>query len=106
MSEASRAVTDAYEAWWNDEGSFPPNPGEDHEEHLHRISKIAWQKGAASVTRDTEAPCQWVEDEDGCYDTSCGECFAFSNDEGLEGNRFKFCHHCGGPIQVAYHEER
>lgn len=36
-----------FDAWWYDEGSgMPPLPGEDAEEHVHRVCKIAWMNGA------------------------------------------------------------
>jgi hypothetical protein len=36
-----------FRAWWHDEGSgLPPLPGMDHEEHVRRISEIAWASGA------------------------------------------------------------
>jgi hypothetical protein len=36
-----------FRVWWHDEGSLlPPLPGMDHEEHVRRISEIAWANGA------------------------------------------------------------
>jgi hypothetical protein len=36
-----------FETWWHEEGSgMPPKPGEDAEEHVKRVSKIAWLNGA------------------------------------------------------------
>jgi hypothetical protein len=36
-----------FRAWWHDEGSgLPPLSGMDHEEHVRRISEIAWANGA------------------------------------------------------------
>ena len=32
-----------FETWWYVEGSgMTPKPDEDHEEHCHRVAKIAW----------------------------------------------------------------
>lgn len=37
---------EAFEAWWNNEGSGQrPNPTEDTEEFIKRICKIAWNNG-------------------------------------------------------------
>ena len=35
-----------FEAWWHLEGSTPPLPGEDGEEHCKRMCQIAWSNGA------------------------------------------------------------
>jgi hypothetical protein len=35
-----------FEHWWCHEGSGPPLPGEDAEEHCMRMCKIAWEKSA------------------------------------------------------------
>ena len=35
-----------FETWWHREGSAPPLPGEDGEEHCKRMCKIAWSNGA------------------------------------------------------------
>jgi hypothetical protein len=35
-----------FETWWYHEGSAPPLPGEDGEEHCKRMCKIAWSNGA------------------------------------------------------------
>ena len=35
-----------FEAWWHNEGSAPPLPGEDSEEHCKRMCEIAWSNGA------------------------------------------------------------
>lgn len=35
-----------FETWWYHEGSGPPLPGEDAEEHCKRMCQIAWSKGA------------------------------------------------------------
>ena len=38
---------EAFERWWNEEGSgMPPIGDEDHEEHMHRVAEIAWMNGA------------------------------------------------------------
>jgi hypothetical protein len=34
-----------FETWWYHEGSAPPLPGEDSEEHCKRMCKIAWSNG-------------------------------------------------------------
>lgn len=38
--------------------------------------------------------CKWTEDEDGNWDTECGEKFEVSSGLPSE-NGFKYCHHCG-----------
>lgn len=42
--------------------------------------------------------CEWSENEDGQYDTSCGGCFEFAEST-PEHNEFKFCCYCGGDLK-------
>ena len=42
--------------------------------------------------------CAWGKDEDGIYQTDCGECFVF-NDDGPKENGFKFCPYCGKTLK-------
>jgi hypothetical protein len=54
-----------FETWWYREGSAPPLPGEDGEEHCKRMCKIAWSNGAF---KETEACAKladaWSKRED------------------------------------------
>jgi len=46
MSE-SKTSLERFEKWWDEEGSgMRPIDNHDHEEHAHRIARIAWQNGA------------------------------------------------------------
>jgi hypothetical protein len=47
-----------FETWWYHEGSGPPLPGEDGEEHCKRMCKIAWSNGADKLL----AVCQELEE--------------------------------------------
>ncbi len=42
--------------------------------------------------------CRWSEDEDGNWDTACGECFVFEVGGPTE-NRAKWCPYCGRRIE-------
>jgi hypothetical protein len=49
-----------FETWWYHEGSGPPLPGEDCEEHCKRMCEIAWSNGAfkaALVRADEREAC-------------------------------------------------
>jgi hypothetical protein len=35
-----------FETWWHQEGSAPPLPDHDMEEHCKRMCEIAWKNGA------------------------------------------------------------
>ena len=41
--------------------------------------------------------CIWKPDNDGVYETSCGESFVFTAD-GPKENGARFCLHCGKPL--------
>jgi hypothetical protein len=48
---------------------------------------------------EAKSACAWTQDEDGAWDTACGQLFLF-NEGGPEENQACFCHHCGGKIEV------
>ena len=43
--------------------------------------------------------CKWTVDEDGIYDTGCGERYEFFED-GPKENKVNFCMYCGKIIEV------
>ncbi|MGE5523420.1 MAG: hypothetical protein ACM3SS_06885 [Rhodospirillaceae bacterium] len=43
------------------------------------------------------ATCLWTKNEDGYFDTSCGQAFVFT-DGGPSENRMEFCCYCGGRL--------
>jgi hypothetical protein len=49
-------------------------------------------------------PCTWQEDEDGNWNTSCGEIFIII-DSTPDENHMKFCCYCGKPLKQAVFEE-
>ena len=42
--------------------------------------------------------CQWSEDEDGNWDTACGEKFCFVDGSGPKENKARWCLYCGGQM--------
>lgn len=50
-------------------------------------------------------PCEWAEDDEGAWDTQCGERFIFSADGPTE-NGMHYCCYCGRPlVEVKYVEK-
>jgi len=45
-----------------------------------------------------EEVCEWVKDDDGCYDTQCGNKFYFDCGD-VKDNGAVFCQYCGKPIK-------
>ena len=45
------------------------------------------------------AACKWEADDDGVYQTGCGEAFTFI-DAGPKENNMKFCCYCGGTMSA------
>ena len=52
----------------------------------------------------TEA-CLWTEDEDGNWETDCGEMYVF-NEGNPKENGMNFCGYCGRPLEQKIWEER
>ncbi len=44
-----------------------------------------------------EKSCKWMQDEDGNYETDCGEMFTFTEGR-IKENLFLYCPYCGGRI--------
>ena len=47
-----------------------------------------------------EGVCVWKPDQDGVFETSCGQAFAFT-DGSPEENGARFCLYCGGSLREA-----
>ena len=46
---------EAFERWWNEEGSgMPPKPGEETEHFARRMTEIAWMNGAYLARDDAK----------------------------------------------------
>ena len=54
-----------FEAWWRNEGSAAPIPGEDGEEHLKRMCQIAWENGAFCAGQPSP-PCPYGNEPKTC----------------------------------------
>jgi hypothetical protein len=49
-------------------------------------------------------PCTWKEDQDGNYDTSCGESFILYAGTPTE-NKINFCCYCGKELKEKIYQE-
>ena len=61
-----------------------------------RLMMDAWLQANLSARAEVGA-CKWTPDDDGIYQTKCGEAFTFI-DAGPKENNMKFCCYCGGSI--------
>ena len=55
---------------------------------------LAWEMWQEAIRQNM---CNWTEDSDGTWNTSCGVMWQFS-DGGPAENNARFCHHCGGHL--------
>lgn len=80
---------------------FPYMDGDQLVELVDRreYDKLQDELNAAKVSR-----CDWKQDGEGNWDTSCKQCMCFEygppNEQG-----YKFCHHCGATINYIQHTE-
>jgi hypothetical protein len=55
-----------FETWWHLEGSTPPLPGEDGEEHCKRMCQIAWSNGAfkerEAFNKERQQYADWLDE--------------------------------------------
>ena len=49
--------------------------------------------------------CEWEEDSDGAWQTTCGEAFVFPIGGGPEAHRMPYCCFCGKPILAVPYQE-
>jgi hypothetical protein len=61
--------------------------------HLHTTPSTEAQK--CVECGHVEQECTWTYNPDGYWQTSCGDQFMISNEEGPSANGMNFCHHCG-----------
>jgi len=65
------------------------------------VLSVIWeaaQSGEAPQRALVEAVCEWDQDSDGTWQTSCGHEFQFI-DDGPEENQAFFCLYCGGKLK-------
>lgn len=55
------------------------------------------ERDLAEAKANASRTCQWTEDEDGNWDTGCGECFSFADGKPSQ-NKQRFCGYCGGRL--------
>jgi len=60
-------------------------------------------KAEAPNSSGNHQPCDWKQDDDGNWDTSCNQCVCFEHAPPFEQG-YKFCHHCGLTINFIEHE--
>lgn len=53
---------------------------------------------------DSEQPCTWTQDFDGCWDTSCGEKHVLETG-GPKENKMIYCCYCGKELVEASSSE-
>ena len=57
------------------------------------------EKAKAALDSTSPQTCAWREDEDGVWETACGEAFSFDYDGPVE-NKTRYCQYCGKPVDV------
>lgn len=54
----------------------------------------------ARTKRNPAIRCEWTVDDDGIYNSSCGQIFVFTDDGPIE-NKFRYCPYCGHGMKAA-----
>jgi hypothetical protein len=62
-----------------------------------QIAWVFWQAAWNARAGQDANPCKWEQDQDGSWDTSCGEKHQFFDGTPQE-NSHKFCPYCGHTI--------
>lgn len=53
----------------------------------------------ARTKKPTVPHCRWAPDDDGIYQTDCGQSFCFIDDGPVE-NKMQFCCYCGAALRA------
>ena len=62
-------------------------------------SYIAGSNACHKVMAEDRPKCEWTQDDEGNWGTSCGNLHTFIDDGPIENN-YKFCPFCGGRLEV------
>lgn len=65
--------------------------------HLLRDVVVQLESALSALDAQPTRTCAWIEDEDGKWDSACGEAYCFTVDGPAE-NGVRFCHGCGAPV--------
>lgn len=68
------------------------------------LTLIKRREAELASIREAPTPCLWSEDEDGIWDTDCGNAHTFFSGGPVE-NSYKFCPYCGKPLEEKKYEE-
>ena len=65
-----------------------------------------WAKhaGICDLHPSRSERCKWTEDDEGTWETSCGEAFEFFYCGPVE-NGMRYCPYCGKPLEVVARED-
>lgn len=74
--------------------AFPAKDSRTYE--LRRLAK-QMEDGLAAL--DDGGCCEWEEDLDGLWNTTCGQTWLF-NEGGPKENKVSFCFYCGNPVRL------
>lgn len=89
-----------------DDPTRSPGEGFTDGEIVARVAAHMTDALLAELERTTPQPaCEWKEDEDGNWDTGCGNTFSF-DEGGPEENKSKFCCYCGKGVKAVKFRDR
>lgn len=77
---------------------FPPDLSAAVTQALKSRAKSFTPPAVDSNLPGENLTCEWTEDDDGSFDTTCENKFEFTWD-GPKKNGFKFCPYCGEPLK-------
>jgi hypothetical protein len=73
---------------------FPPC------EQLARRDEQHYREVAAAIAKqERERVCYWKQDDDGIWNTGCGNMYEINNGDSPEENKMKYCAFCGGLLR-------
>lgn len=88
----------SFDEWWHYEGSKPPEPGVEMEEHVRTMCRIAWMNGTYKERHSLGSPSHWTKDDIAEYHKLHPPIQTRGESDG--GTEYKKCIHCGATCNV------
>jgi hypothetical protein len=111
MTPTPRTDAESYDCEYRgDMGSrFTADKGKPHPDGDHVSADFARQL-ERDITELNDRlidhqPCDWKQDDDGNWDTSCNQCVCFEHAPPFEQG-YRFCHHCGATINFITYKHK
>ena len=69
------------------------------------LNRNELQKALEETLNTPEIRCVWSQDEEGNWDTGCGDTFTLIDETTPGGNNMRYCPFCGGSLVEEFYKD-